>query len=109
MTSYLKTDGSAADPRDSVAVTVVETDGCHLCADAHNVLDELARRGYPIEVSTLDLRSPEGNALVQHHRAALSPLVLVEGRFFSHGRLPRGRLSRLLEDRLPAQRPAGGA
>lgn len=109
MTSYLKTDGAAAGPRDSVAVTVVETDACHLCADAHDMLDEFARRGYSIEVTTRDLRSPEGQALMLHHRAALSPLVLVEGRFFSQGRLSRGKLARLLEDRRPAQRPARGA
>lgn len=109
MTSHPQIDGSSDGSPDSLTMTVVETAACHLCDDAHGVLDEFARRGYSIEVTTLDLRSSEGQALMQHHRAALSPLVLVEGRFFSQGRLSRGRLARLLEDRLPGQRPARGA
>lgn len=93
----------------ALEVTVVETDGCHFCEDAHGVLDEFANLGYSIDVTTHDLRSPEGQALMQHHRAALSPLVLVEGRFVSQGRLSRGKLTRLLEDRRRAQRSARGA
>lgn len=93
----------------ALEVTVVETDGCHFCEDAHKVLDDLVAQGYAVAVTTLDLGSPKGRALMRQHRAGLSPLVLVEGHFFSHGRLPRGRLFRLLDDRLPGQRPAGGA
>lgn len=87
--------------REQVAVTIVESPGCHFCADAHTALTELAEV-YPLVVSTIDIRSETGQGLVQEHRAAMSPLVLVEGRFFSHGRLPRRKLAHLLDQLLEA-------
>lgn len=79
-------------------VTVVESEACHFCADAHAALEQIAR-DHPLAIESIDVRTPQGMALVQHHRASLSPLVLVDGQFFSHGRLPRRKLRRLLETR----------
>lgn len=81
-----------------VPVTVVTAPGCHLCDDA---LDGLAELGtaYALEVSVIDARSPEGGELLRTHRAAMNPLVLVNGDFLSSGRLPRGKLRALLAAR----------
>ena len=79
-----------------VRVTVVESAGCHYCEDAHAALEQLAHDGHALEVRTLDLREPEGHDLMRRHGAAVSPLVLVDDTFFSQGRLPRGKLARLL-------------
>ncbi|MCU0278326.1 MAG: hypothetical protein MUE31_05475 [Candidatus Nanopelagicales bacterium] len=79
-------------------VTVVESEACHFCADAHQVLREAAAN-YPLEVHTVDARSPEGQALMQAERATMSPLILLDGQFFSHGRLPRRKLHKVLEQR----------
>lgn len=84
-----------------VRVTLVESEACHFCADAHEVLEQAAA-SHPLEVETLDVRTPEGQALMQLHRATMSPLVLVDGRFFSHGRLPRRKLAALLGQRYAA-------
>ncbi|HWJ80623.1 MAG TPA: glutaredoxin family protein [Nocardioides sp.] len=86
-------------------VTVVESEACHFCADAQEALAEIAR-DHPLAIETVDVRSPRGSALMQRHRATMSPLVLVDGRFFSNGRLPRRKLRKLLEAR-PA--PSAGA
>ncbi|HEX6076266.1 MAG TPA: hypothetical protein VFZ32_13500 [Micromonosporaceae bacterium] len=72
-------------------ITVVRTPACHLCADAHDALTEL-NRTYPIRVEVLDLDTETGQALVGAHRPAMFPLVLVDGVFFSAGRLPRRKL-----------------
>lgn len=81
-----------------VRVTVVESPACHYCADAHQVLEELANT-YPLVVLTVDARSDAGRLLMAQHRAAMSPLVLLDGVFFSHGRLPRRKLTKVLAGR----------
>lgn len=92
-----------------VQVTIVEAPGCHLCTDAHDALAQLAADGLPIQVTTLDLRDPAGASLLRHHGAGMSPLVLLDGEFFSQGRLPRRKLARLLHERPPSARATTGA
>jgi glutaredoxin len=79
-------------------VTLVESPACHFCRDARAALEEIGAE-YPLDVEALDVRSPQGSALMQTHGAAMSPLVLLDGRFVSAGRLPRGKLRKLLAAR----------
>lgn len=88
-------------------ITIVESEACHFCADAHRALSELAA-GYRFAVQTVDVRSEAGQQLMRLHRASMSPLVLVDGTFFSHGRLPRRKLARLLEQRQAAAQAKAG-
>ncbi|HEX6514199.1 MAG TPA: glutaredoxin [Nocardioidaceae bacterium] len=81
-------------------ITVVESEACHLCDDAHLALAALAA-SYPLAVEAVDVRSEIGQRLMQVHRASMSPLVLLDGEFFSHGRLPRRKLAKLLAERQP--------
>lgn len=83
---------------DPAAITLVVSPGCHFCADADKALAEIASE-YPLSVTRIDLRSPEGMELVQRHGAAMSPLVLLDATFVSAGRLPRGKLRSLLSKR----------
>lgn len=85
----------------ATTVIVVRTAACHYCADARAALEEIGRR-YPLRVDEVDADSPEGLALLVRHRPSMFPLVLVDGRFFSVGRLPRGKLRNLLDARQPA-------
>lgn len=96
-----RTQGAAPSP---ALVTVVESEACHFCADAHRVLTDLAV-DYPLVVDTVDIRSQTGRQLMARHRAAMSPLVLIDGAFFSNGRLPRRKLAKFLSQRFGA--PAG--
>ena len=82
-------------------VTVVESEACHFCADAHRILADLAVE-YPLLVDTVDVRSDAGRRLMAQHRAAMSPLVLLDGVFFSNGRLPRRKLAKVLTRRYGA-------
>lgn len=66
--------------------------------DAHRALATLAA-SYPLAVDTLAVRSEAGQALMARHRAPMSPLVLLDGTFFSSGRLPRRKLEKLLKSR----------
>jgi glutaredoxin len=87
-----------------VAVIVVGAPACHFCEDAQAALAELAR-DYPIEVRRVDAGSAEGAQLLRGHRAPMTPLVLLDGSYVSSGRLPRGKLRKLLDGR----RTAGSA
>jgi hypothetical protein len=82
----------------SVTITIVHAPACHLCEDAESTVAQLAT-DYPIRTQILDIHSTEGLALVHAHRPAMNPLVLLDGQFFSAGRLPRGKLRRTLEAR----------
>lgn len=82
-------------------VTVVTARGCHFCADARQALDDLGRL-CPLTVEEIAAASPVGKALVLEHGTGLYPLVLVDGAFFSAGRLPRRKLAARLAGRAPA-------
>jgi len=79
-----------------VVVTVVEAPACHLCEDAKSALAVLAQ-SYPLRVDVVSITEQPGRALMQAHRAPMSPLVLLDGVYFSSGRLPRRKLERRLE------------
>ena len=60
-----------------VRITVVESEACHFCEDAHRALATLAA-SYPLAVDTVAVRSEAGQALMARHRAPMSPLVLLQ-------------------------------
>jgi hypothetical protein len=88
-------------------VVVVHAPACHFCDDAEEALAVLAGR-FPLDVRLVELESQQGRRLHAEHRPALNPLVLVDGAFFSAGRLPRRKLEKLLSTRaVSSAAPAG--
>lgn len=81
-----------------IRVTVVESEACHFCEDALAALEELAQ-DHELALEVVDIRSRTGQELTQRHRPSLTPLVLVDGEFFSQGRLPRRKFAKLLAER----------
>jgi hypothetical protein len=86
---------------DTVAITVVHSPACHFCDDARAALTDLAAE-FPLTVEFVDCTEPRGAALIRQHRAGMYPLVLVDGGFFSAGRLPRKKLRATLTARFVA-------
>lgn len=84
-----------------VQVTLVTARGCHFCQDARQVLAEFGKC-WPLTVEEIPAGSPVGQALVLEHGSGMYPLVLVDGAFFSAGRLPRRKLVRQLAGRRSA-------
>jgi hypothetical protein len=80
----------------ATVITVVEAAACHYCADA--ALSELTRE-FRVVVERVAADSDTGHAMITQHRPGMFPLVLVDGGFFSAGRLPRGKLRALLVGR----------
>ena len=78
-----------------VVVTLVEAPACHLCEDAQSALAVLAR-SFPMTVHVVSIVDEAGRALMERHRAPMSPLILLDGQYFSSGRLPRRKLEKRL-------------
>ncbi len=83
---------------DPVRVTMVTAPACHFCEDARAALTELARV-HPLQVRLVAAESADGQVLLSANGTGMFPLVLVDGAFFSAGRLPRRKLARLLAER----------
>ena len=50
----------------------------------------------PLRVDVVSITEQAGRVLMQAHRAPMSPLVLLDGVYFSSGRLPRRKLEKRL-------------
>lgn len=75
-------------------VVVVTSPACHLCEDAVTVLEQLDPD--QLVLTVVQAVSPDGRRLVERHRPAMFPLVIVDDDFFSAGRVPRRKLDKLL-------------
>jgi hypothetical protein len=87
---------------------MVTAPACHFCEDALSALAGLAQ-AYPLTVEEVAADTPAGRALLGRHGTGMFPLVLIDGGFFSAGRLPRRKLARLLTARGAAAAAGPGA
>jgi alkyl hydroperoxide reductase subunit AhpF len=76
----------------TTTLTVVSSPACHFCDDADRALRLLAEQ-FAFAVARVALDSPEGRRLVEEHRPSMTPLVLVDGEFFSSGWMSRRKLA----------------
>lgn len=81
-----------------VEVTLLTQENCAFCEQAKEMLDRLSDE-YPISVSTLDLGSPEGQALAERGGVMFPPGIFVGGEPFSYGRPSEKKLRRELDRR----------
>ncbi|HQZ84237.1 MAG TPA: glutaredoxin [Actinomycetota bacterium] len=94
---------SSGNNQRTTRLTLVTAPGCHFCEDAHRTVKSLIEHGTPLELEVVEATSPAGFALLAEHRPAMNPLILIDGTYFSAGRLPRRKLQALLAER--ATRP----
>jgi len=86
---------------DSTAVLLLTQQDCSFCDQAKQLLNRLAAE-YRISVTTLDLGSPEGQALAERGGVLFPPGIFVDGQAFSYGRPSERKLRREIERRLGA-------
>ncbi len=75
---------------------LVTAPACHFCEDAQERLGPFEARGL-LQLTLVPAESPDGQALIGKHRPGMFPLMLLDGRYFHDGRLPRGKLARLVQ------------
>jgi len=78
-----------------VNITVLTQPECNYCEIAKQVLTRLCAE-YPLQITEVDLRSVEGQALAISAGVLFAPGVLVDGEPFSYGRLSERKLRRTL-------------
>ncbi len=88
---------SLASDQQATRLTLVTAPGCHFCEDAQQAIAALIQHGAAIDLEVVEATSPAGLTLLGKHRPAMNPLVLVDGVYFSAGRLPRRKLESLLK------------
>lgn len=84
---------------DGPTVTVVHTWACHFGAEVQEAFTQLLP-GHGVTVDLVDATEPRGQALLERHHTQQYPLILVDGEFFSAGRLPHADLIRTLRARV---------
>ncbi len=80
-------------------VLLLTREHCGFCERAKEILNRLAPE-YGFSVSTLDLASPEGEALAVRSGIQFPPGIFMDGEPFSYGRPSERRLRREIERRL---------
>ena len=80
-------------------VLLLNQDNCGFCAQAKEILDRLSGE-YQLSVTTLDLNSPEGQALAMRGGVLFPPGIFIDGEPFSYGRPSERKLRREIERRL---------
>lgn len=76
-------------------VLLLTQDDCGFCAQAKALLDRLSGE-YHLSVTTLDLNSPEGQALAIRGGVLFPPGIFLDGKPFSYGRPSERKLRREL-------------
>ena len=80
-------------------VLLLTQENCGFCAQAKELLDRLSGE-YQLSVTTLDLNSPEGQALAMRGGVLFPPGIFIDGESFSYGRPSERKLRREIERRL---------
>lgn len=77
-------------------VTLLTQEACAFCDEAKRLLARLAPE-YGLEVETLDLATPEAQALAERGGVLFPPGILIEGQAVAYGRPSERALRRALE------------
>jgi thiol-disulfide isomerase/thioredoxin len=81
-----------------VQITLLSQSWCGLCDHAKEVLSRIGA-DYPLRITEIDLAGEEGQRLAARAGVLFAPGVLVDGEFFSFGRISERRLRRILDQR----------
>jgi glutaredoxin len=82
-----------------IHVLVLTREQCHWCDEAKVILAQLTP-DYDLSVATVDITTPQGEALALQNGILFPPGVFLDGATFSSGRLPQRKLRKELERRL---------
>ncbi len=66
--------------------------GCHNCAAAKKIFDEVMPNYPNVEVTEIDITSEEGQGLVSKYAVLASPGIIIDGELFSTGGVSHDKL-----------------
>src|SRR6266700_6450889 len=82
-----------------IHVLVLTREQCRWCDEAKTILAQLATI-YDLSVDTLDIMTPDGEALALRSGVLFPPGVFLDGATFSYGRLSERKLRQELDHRM---------
>ncbi len=71
--------------------------GCHNCAAAKKIFDEVMPDYTSVEVVEIDITSQEGQELVSKYSVLASPGIIIDDKLFSTGGVNRDKLVEKLQ------------
>lgn len=80
-----------------IHITFVTVPGCHECAKAKHIFEELKPRYPEMQIAEIDVTSPEGMALVQKYGIFSSPGIIINDELFSTGALNKSEFVKKLD------------
>lgn len=80
-------------------ILLLTRENCAFCHDAEDILGRLTD-DYRFELRTIDLDTPEGEALAQRGGVLFPPGIFIDGEPFSYGRPSERKLRRELDRHL---------
>ncbi len=80
-----------------INIQFVTVPGCHECAKAKKIFEELKPRYPEMQITEINATSAEGIALVQKYGIFSSPGVVVNGELFSTGALNKNEFIKKLD------------
>jgi len=79
-----------------IEMALLTASGCRFCEHAKDILNRLAD-DYPLRWHEADITSPTGASIVAEYRVPYPPVLLIDGRFHTYGRVSEKKLRRDLE------------
>ncbi|TAM56404.1 hypothetical protein EPN52_14970 [bacterium] len=80
-------------------VTLIEAEDCHLCHDAHAILDRLTSEGCPMDITVLDWTDHAAKPLLQRDGVPFPPALYVDGELWAYGRVSERAIRKRLAKR----------
>jgi len=81
-----------------INIQFVTVPGCHECAKAKKIFEELKPEYPQIQIEEINATSPAGIALVQKHGIFSSPGIIINGELFSTGALDKDEFVKRLDE-----------
>ncbi|MBI5401409.1 thioredoxin family protein [Candidatus Wolfebacteria bacterium] len=75
-----------------INIQFVTVPGCHECAKAKKIFEELKPQYPEMQIAEVDATSSEGMALVQKYGIFSSPGIIINGELFSTGGVDKNKL-----------------
>jgi len=81
-----------------INIQFVTVPGCHECAKAKIIFEELKPHYPEMQVTEIDVSAPEGMALAQKYGIFASPGVIINGALFSTGGVDKNEFIKKLDE-----------
>lgn len=81
-----------------INIKFVTVPGCHECAKAKQIFEELKPQYPEMQITEINVTSPEGMALVQKYGILSSPGIIINDELFSTGALNKNEFIKKLNE-----------